>query len=61
MSSVYAAKPSKSFSQWRYEQLTEANRLIAEGERARLNGKSNTARIYFQQAQRIRDTVAALP
>lgn len=62
--SVYAAKPakpSKSFSQWRTEQLTEANRLIAEGERARLNGKSNTARLYFQQAQRIRDTVAALP
>lgn len=61
ISSGYAVKPSKSFTQWRTEQLTEANRLIAEGERARLNGKSNTARLYFQQAQRIRDTVAALP
>jgi hypothetical protein len=57
---VYS-RPTQSFAQWRGEQLAEANRLIATGERARLNGQTSTARRYFQQAQRIRDAVAALP
>jgi hypothetical protein len=51
----------KTFAQWRKEQLTEANRLIAAGERARLSGKPNTAWRYFQQAEQIRDIVAGLP
>lgn len=55
------ARPVKSFAQWRKEQLAEANRLIAAGERARLSGKPNTAWRYFQQAEQIRDTVAGLP
>lgn len=55
------SRPVKTFAQWRHEQLTEANRLIAAGERARLSGKPNTAWRYFQQAEQIRDTVAGLP
>jgi len=55
------ARPVKPFAQWRKEQLAEANRLIAAGERARLSGKPNTAWRYFQQAEQIRDTVAGLP
>jgi hypothetical protein len=55
------ARPVKTFAQWRKEQLTEASRLIAAGERARLSGKPNTAWRYFQQAEQIRDTVAGLP
>jgi hypothetical protein len=55
------SRPVKTFAQWRQEQLTEANRLIAAGERARLSGKPNTAWRYFQQAEQIRDIVAGLP
>jgi len=55
------SRSSKSFAQWRSEQLAEANRLFAEGERAWASGRPNTARQYFQQADRIRDAIAALP
>ncbi len=55
------SRSSKSFAQWRSEQLAEAHRLFAEGERAWASGRPNTARQYFQQADRIRDAIAALP
>lgn len=61
MTDPTGARPVKSFAQWRKEQLAEANRLLAAGERARLSGKPNTAWRYFQQAEQIRDTVAGLP
>lgn len=56
-----SSRSSASFAKWRNEQMAEARLYIAAGEQALASGQSSLARRYFQHAERIWDTIAALP